>query len=80
MLANKMRHALVKAAHPVFIRCAATVSSRYFSSATSKKEEDAATPRFADFTQKIDEATLRPPTIEDNEIKLDSKRNAYVMM
>lgn len=31
------------------------------------------TPKFGDFTQKIDEASLKPPTLEDNEIKLDSK-------
>jgi hypothetical protein len=34
----------------------------------------AADPKFGDFTQKIDEASLRPPKIEENEVKLDSKQ------
>ncbi len=30
-------------------------------------------PKFGDFTQKIDEASLKAPIISDNEIKFDSK-------
>ena len=30
-------------------------------------------PKFGDFTQKIDEASLKAPIISENEIKFDSK-------
>jgi len=39
----------------------------------STDEASSSQPKFGDFTQKIDEASLKAPIVTENEIKFDSK-------
>jgi hypothetical protein len=51
------------------------ITIRFFST------DDSSSPsKFGDFTQKIDEATLKAPIVSENEIKFDSKCDKQLIL